>query len=89
MGLCFESPPSGFAHRYVSPVDPVTRTTPRWSWVYHVSNNYAKDRTVPYAKTRAEDLFAVDEGVAVWRPTLRSRWRDKVEKRKREMQIRL
>ena len=71
MGLCFESPPQGFSVRYASPVDPVTRTTPRWSWVYHVANNYSTKRMTPFAKTRTEHLFGVRENIDVWRPPRR------------------
>ena len=71
MGLCFENPPHGFSVRYASPVDPVTRTTPRWSWVYHVANNYSKKRMTPFAKTRTEHLFGVRENINVWRPPRR------------------
>ena len=68
MSLCFENTPAGFAHRYVSPVNPVTRTTPRWSWVYHIANNYSKNEFTPFAKTRTDQLFASDESVAAWKP---------------------
>jgi hypothetical protein len=67
MGLCFESPPPGFATRYVSPVDPCTLTTPCWSWVYHAPNNYTRDRSTPFAKTRTDQLFDSKEKVG-WRP---------------------
>ncbi|KAA1251987.1 hypothetical protein F0Q45_01135 [Mycobacterium simiae] len=89
MGLCFESPPQGFSVRYASPVDPVTRTTPRWSWVYHVANNYATDRLLPFAKTRTENLFAVGEDIAVWQPSWRTYWRDLRRRRKQSNQLRL
>jgi len=68
MGLCFESPPKGFALRYVSPVDLDTLTTPYWSWVYHVANNYAKNPLKPFAKTRIDRLFSSDENAVAWRP---------------------
>jgi hypothetical protein len=67
MGLCFEHPPPGFATRYVSPVDPSTLMTPYWSWVYHVPNNYAKNRLTPFAKTRTDQLFDSKEKL-IWRP---------------------
>jgi hypothetical protein len=69
MGLCFEAPPQGFAARYVSPVDPSTLTTPCWSWVYHLPNNYAKDRLKPFAKTRTDQQFSSEGNVVTWRPT--------------------
>lgn len=81
MGLCFESPPQGFTLRYVSPVDPVTRTTPRWSWVYHIPNNYSKNRMLPFAKTRTEHLFGVGENIEVWRPPWTIWWRDLLRRR--------
>lgn len=68
MGLCFENTPAGFAHRYVSPVNAATRTTPRWSWVYHLANNYSKNELTPFAKTRADQQFSNDGSVAVWGP---------------------
>jgi len=68
MGLCFESPPPGFGARYVSPVDPRTLTTPSWSWIYHLPNNYAKNREKPFAKTRTDRQFGPEESVAAWRP---------------------
>jgi hypothetical protein len=68
MGLCFESPPPGFVARYVSPVDPRTLTTPSWSWIYHLPNNYAKNREKPFAKTRTDRQFGPEERVAAWRP---------------------
>lgn len=72
MGLCFESPPKGFDLRYVSPVDISSRMTPRWSWVYHVANNYSKNRMKPFAKTRVEDLFGVGDSVRAWQPPSRA-----------------
>jgi hypothetical protein len=74
MGLCFESPPPGFATRYVSPVDPRTLTTPCWSWVYHAPNNYAKDRLKPFAKTRTDQLFDFKERVGWRRPSKLTRY---------------
>jgi len=71
MGLCFENPPPGFATRYVSPVDPVTLMTPSWSWVYHLPNNYAKNRLKPFAKTRTKELFAPGKDFAAWVPPSR------------------
>ncbi|MCK1295194.1 hypothetical protein [Bradyrhizobium sp. 30] len=68
MGLCFENPPEGFAARYVSPVDPGALTTPSWSWVYHLPNNYAKDRLKPFAKTRTDQQFSSEGNVVGWRP---------------------
>ena len=68
MGLCFENPPPGFALRYVSPVDPSTLTIPSWSWVYHLPNNYAKNRLKPFAKTRTDQLFDPEKNVVTWRP---------------------
>jgi hypothetical protein len=68
MGLCFENPPQGFAARYVSPVDPRTLTTPSWSWIYHLPNNYAKNRLKPFAKTRTDQQFSSEENVVTWRP---------------------
>jgi hypothetical protein len=68
MGLCFENPPQGFAVRYVSPVDPSTLMTPSWSWVYHLPNNYVKNRLKPFAKTRTDQLFDSKENVVTWRP---------------------
>jgi hypothetical protein len=68
MGLCFESPPPGFAFRYVSPVVPNTLTTPYWSWVYHITNNYAKNRLKPFAKTRIDQLFEPEVNVVAWTP---------------------
>lgn len=67
MGLCFENPPVGFAHRYVSPVNPNTLATPFWSWVYHVPNNYVTNRYTALGKTRVDQLFASKETVS-WRP---------------------
>jgi hypothetical protein len=67
MGLCFENPPPGFTTRYVSPVDPSTLTTPYWSWVYHIPNNYTKDRLKPFAKTRTDQLFDSKAKIG-WRP---------------------
>lgn len=89
MGLGFESIPEGFSVRYVSPVDPATRTTPRWSWVYHVANNYSKNRMLPYAKVRVEHLFAADSGIEVWRPTWKTYWHGLRQKRKVASQWRL
>jgi hypothetical protein len=71
MGLCFENPPNGFLLRYVSPVDPVSLMTPRWSWVYHIANNYAKNPLKPFAKTRIDQLFQTDGGAISWRPPSR------------------
>jgi hypothetical protein len=68
MGLCFENPPQGFMFRYVSPVDPNTLVTPRWSWVYHISNNYAKNRLKPFAKTRIDQLFQSGSYDVAWHP---------------------
>lgn len=68
MGLCFESPPHGFVARYVVPVDPNTLTTPSWSWVYHLPNNYAKNNLKPFAKTRMDQQFGSQEPVVTWRP---------------------
>jgi len=68
MGLCFENPPQGFVHRDVFPVDPSTLTTPCWSWVYHIPNNYAKNRLKPFAKTRIDQLFDAEKNVTSWRP---------------------
>ncbi|AMA56724.1 hypothetical protein BCCGELA001_10980 [Bradyrhizobium sp. CCGE-LA001] len=68
MGLCFENPPEGFRARYVSPVDPSALITPSWSWVYHLPNNYAKDRLKPFAKTRVDQQFSSEADVACWRP---------------------
>ncbi|WP_091952413.1 hypothetical protein [Bradyrhizobium shewense] len=68
MGLCFESPPEGFLTRYVSPVDPSTLSAPSWSWVYHLPNNYAKDRLKPFAKTRVDQQFGSELDVVCWRP---------------------
>lgn len=68
MGLCFENPPEGFAARYVSPVDPSALTTPSWSWVYHLPNNYAKDRLKPFSKTRTDQQFSPNANVVSWRP---------------------
>ncbi|MCK1667874.1 hypothetical protein [Bradyrhizobium sp. 153] len=68
MGLCFEDPPDGFSARYVSPVDPNSLATPSWSWVYHLPNNYAKDRLKPFAKTRADQQFSSEGNVLNWRP---------------------
>lgn len=68
MGLCFEDPPPGFKHRYVSPVNPKTLTTPCWSWVYHIANNYSTDWYYPFAKTRVDQLFAFQETRSSWRP---------------------
>ena len=67
MGLCFENVPPGFSHRYVSPVNPETMTTPSWSWVYHVPNNYTKDPLQPFGKTRIDQIFAADSGEVQWR----------------------
>ena len=68
MALCFEDPPPGFKHRYVSPVNIKTLTTPCWSWVYHIANNYSADRYKPFAKTRVDHLFASEETALTWRP---------------------
>jgi hypothetical protein len=68
MGLCFEHPPQGFAARYVSPIDPSTLTAPSWSWIYHLPNNYAKDRLKPFAKTRIDQQFSSEGNVVTWRP---------------------
>ena len=67
MGLCFESPPPGFELRYVSPVDPGTLMTPCWSWVYHLPNNYTKNRLKPFAKTRTDQLFDSRRNIVTWR----------------------
>ena len=67
MGVCFENPPPGFAIRYVSPVDPGTLMTPSWSWVYHLPNNYAKNRLKPFGKTRTDQLFESEHNVIKWR----------------------
>ena len=69
MGLCFESPPACFSHRYVSPVNPETLRTPSWSWVYHIANNYVIDKYRPFAKTRVDQIFGPDAALS-WRPTL-------------------
>ncbi|WP_247821502.1 hypothetical protein [Bradyrhizobium sp. 187] len=71
MGLCFENPPAGFTARYVSPIDLSTLTTPSWSWVYHLPNNYAKDSSKPFAKTRTDQQFSSEANVGSWRPTSR------------------
>jgi hypothetical protein len=68
MGLCFEPPPQGFSMRSVIPVDPATRTVPAWSWVYHLPNNYAKDRLKPFAKTPIDQQFSTEGNVTTWRP---------------------
>jgi hypothetical protein len=68
MGLCFENPPQGFKVRYVSPVDPNTLMTPVWSWVHHIPNNYVHNRLSPFAKTRTDQLFGLEKGVATWHP---------------------
>jgi len=68
MGLCFENPPEGFVARYVSPVDSRTLITPSWSWIYHLPNNYAKDRLKPFAKTRVNQQFSSQANVVGWRP---------------------
>jgi hypothetical protein len=67
MGLCYENVPPGFTSRFVSPVDSVKLTTPRWSWVYHMTNNYSKNRMTPFAKVRADRLFVGDSSNN-WRP---------------------
>jgi hypothetical protein len=83
MGLCFESPPEGFVFRYVSPVDISTMTTPRWSWVYHVANNYANDRLKPFAKTRIDQLFQSQNKNTAWRPP--SKWTKYLERMRRRL----
>ncbi len=60
MGLTFENIPAGFTQRGVSPVNPQTLTTPCWSWVYHLPNNYTTDQLTPLGKTRVDELFAPD-----------------------------
>ena len=67
MGLCFENIPPGFSQRYVSPVNPKTLTTPSWSWVYHIANNYVLDKYKPFSKTRVDQLFGEAEALS-WRP---------------------
>ena len=71
MGLCFENPPQGFVVRYASPVDPATLLTPYWCWVYHLTNNYAKDHLTPFGKIRIDQLFERGENVVAWRPPSR------------------
>jgi hypothetical protein len=68
MGLCFENLPQGFMFRHVSPVDRSTLMTPYWSWIYHLTNNYAKDRLTPFAKTRTDKLFDPEGNVITWQP---------------------
>ncbi len=67
MGLCFENVPPGFKNRYVSPVNPDTLTTPHWSWVFHIANNYVTNKYTPFAKARVDQLFA-SETELDWRP---------------------
>jgi hypothetical protein len=68
MGLCFENCPEGFAIRYVAPVDLATLTTPSWSWVYHLPNNYSQNAFKPFAKTRVDQIFSGEKHANVWRP---------------------
>ena len=67
MGLCFENCPNGFANRYASPVDRKTMTTPCWSWVYHLPNNYTQNKFKPFGKTRVDQLFDFDKNIVCWK----------------------
>lgn len=58
MGLCFETPPTGFYVRYVVPVDPSKLTVPGCALIYHVSNKYANMPEHPHGKMRIDHLFA-------------------------------
>lgn len=66
MGLCFENVPPGFAHRFACPVNPKSLTTPCWSWVYHLPNNYTNNRLKPFGKTRIDQMFDPDSNAVKW-----------------------
>ncbi len=68
MGLCFEDPAEGFSSRYAIPIDPCTLTTPYWSWVYHVANNYTKNPRARFGKTEVHQLFSSDITSVKWSP---------------------
>ena len=82
MGLCYENVPSGFAHRYVSPVNPATLTTPCWSWVYHLPNNYVNNHLKAFGKTRVDQLFDPDSNAVKWREPSKIRiYSDRLKRR--------
>jgi hypothetical protein len=68
MGLCFENPAEGFSCRYAIPVNHDTRKTPYWCWVYHIANNYTKNKRLRFGKTQPSQLFSNDITVVKWRP---------------------
>lgn len=74
MGVCFENVPPGFSHRGASPVNPQTLTTPCWSWVYHLPNNYTKSRLRPFGKTRIDQIFDPDRNAVKWREPSKLMW---------------
>jgi hypothetical protein len=74
MGLSFENAPAGFSHRGVCPVNQETLTTPCWSWVYHLPNNYTKNRLKPFGKTRIDQIFDPDSNAVKWREPSKLSW---------------
>jgi hypothetical protein len=57
MGLCWTNPPSGFAVRYVVPVDAATLSVASCSCVQHLPGNYANDPVTPYGKLAIDAVF--------------------------------
>jgi hypothetical protein len=74
MGVSFENVPLGFSHRGACPVNPATLTTPCWSWVYHLPNNYTKSQLRPFGKTRTDQIFDPDRNAVKWREPSKLLW---------------
>ncbi len=70
MGLCFENVPNGFFSRYVIPINPIDRTVPSFSYLYHTPNNYANDPDGPFGKILMTRLFLPGGRSAVAAQTL-------------------
>ncbi|MBF0358575.1 MAG: hypothetical protein HQL70_08190 [Magnetococcales bacterium] len=60
MALTFENIPHGFSSRYVIPVAKQLRTTPLFSWVFHLPNNYA-DGNNPFTKGHNYGTIGMDD----------------------------
>lgn len=56
MGLCFENIPPSFNSRYVVPVSVQSGTAPKYSWIFHLPNNYANDGS-NFGKIPMKSLF--------------------------------
>jgi tetratricopeptide (TPR) repeat protein len=56
MGLCWETPPPGFKHRYVIPVDGDFRPLPVCQ-VQHMPSKYATMPNLPFGKLPVENVF--------------------------------